>query len=68
MNGSKVKVKLNSAGIKEVLKSDFMMDALKAEGTKHGEFETSFVGFDRCHVIVYKGEEDADRTDSQGLS
>lgn len=52
MRESKVKVKLNSQGIKEVLKSQFMMDAIKAEGEKRGEFETSFVGFDRCHVIV----------------
>lgn len=52
MRESKVKVKLNSQGIKEVLKSQFMMDAVRAEGEKQGEFETSFVGFDRCHVIV----------------
>lgn len=52
MNGSKVKVKLNSQGIKEVLKSQFMMDAVKSEAEKLGEFESSFVGFDRCHVIV----------------
>lgn len=52
MKDSKVKVKLNSAGIKEVLKSQFMMNAVEAEGEKLGEPETSFVGFDRCHVIV----------------
>lgn len=52
MKESKVKVKLNSQGIKEVLKSQFMMDAVMSEGEKLGEFETSFVGFDRCHVIV----------------
>lgn len=45
-------MKLNSQGIKEVLKSQFMMDAVMSEGEKLGEFETSFVGFDRCHVIV----------------
>jgi hypothetical protein len=43
---------LNSAGIKEVLKSQFMMNAVEAECEKLGEPETSFVGFDRCHVIV----------------
>ena len=52
MRESKVKVKLNSQGIKEVLKSQFMMDAVKSEGEKLGNFETSFVGFDRGHVIV----------------
>lgn len=52
MNESKVKVKLNSQGIKEVLKSQFMMDAIMSEGEKRGEIETSFIGFDRCHVIV----------------
>ena len=52
MKESKVKVKLNSQGIKEVLKSQFMMDAIMSEGEQLGTPETSFVGFDRCHVIV----------------
>lgn len=52
MKKSKVRVKLNSQGIKEILKSQFMMDAIMNEGEKHGEPETSFVGFDRVHVIV----------------
>lgn len=52
MKESKVKVKLNSKGIKEVLKSQMMMDAMEAEAEKHGEPESSFVGFDRCHVLV----------------
>ena len=63
MNGSKVKVKLNSAGIKEVLKSQFMMDAIMSEGEKLGDPDTSFVGFDRCHVIV-KESGNANRTNS----
>lgn len=62
-----VKVKLNSPGIKEVLKSQFMMDAIKSEGEKLGEFESSFVGFDRCHVII-KENGNADRRDGQGTS
>ena len=57
MKDSKVKIKLNSSGIKEVLKSQFMMDAIMAEGEKQGDIETSFVGFDRCHVVVFKGKE-----------
>jgi len=52
LKDTKVKIKLNSAGIKEVLKSQFMMDTIMAEGEKKGEIETSFVGFDRCHVVV----------------
>lgn len=52
MKESKVKIKLNKQGIKEVLKSQFMMDAVKAEAERLGDYESSFVGFDRCHVIV----------------
>ena len=63
MNGSKVKVKLNSLGIKEVLKSQFMMNAVMSTGEKLGDPETSFVGFDRCHVIV-KEKGNANRADS----
>ncbi len=63
MKDSKVKIKLNSKGIKEVLKSQFMMDAVQAEAEKLGDFETSFVGFDRCHVIV-KENGNADRANS----
>ena len=63
MKDSKVKIKLNSKGIKEVLKSQFMMNAVQAEAEKLGDFETSFVGFDRCHVIV-KENGNADRANS----
>ena len=63
MKDSKVKIKLNSQGIKEVLKSQFMMDAVQAEAEKLGDFETSFVGFDRCHFIV-KENGNADRANS----
>ena len=52
MKDSKVEVKLNSAGIKAILKSQFMMDAIMSEAESHGDIETSFVGFDRCHVVV----------------
>ena len=57
MKNSKVKVKLNSSGVVEVMKSQFMMDALMNEAEKLGEVESSFVGFDRCHVLVYEGKE-----------
>ena len=56
-----MKVKLNSTGIKEVLKSQFMMDAIMNEGEKLGEVETSFVGFDRCHAIVRSEDDRTDR-------
>ena len=59
MSDTKVKVKLNSSGIRAVLQSQFMMDAITAEAEKIGEIDSSFVGFDRCHVIV-KENEDAD--------
>lgn len=57
MKNSKVKVKLKKSGVIEVLKSQFMMDAIMNEAEKLGEIESSFVGFDRCHVVVYKGKE-----------
>ena len=60
MNDSKVKIKLNSSGIREVLKSDFMMDAVMDAAEKQGEIETSFVGFDRVQVIVRTEESNAD--------
>ena len=56
MKNSKVKVKLKKSGVIEVLKSQFMMDAVMNEAEKLGEIESSFVGFDRCHVVVYKGK------------
>lgn len=60
MKDSKVRIELNSAGIKEVLKSQFMMNAIVSEGEKLGEPETSFVGFDRVHVIVKENGKNAD--------
>jgi hypothetical protein len=58
LKNSKVKVKLKSSGVVEVLKSQFMMDALLNEAERHGEVDSSFVGFDRCHVIVRKDKGD----------
>ena len=60
MKNSKVKVKLNSSGVVEVLKSQFMMDAVLNEAEKLGKVESSFVGFDRCHAVVYKGKDTND--------
>ena len=60
MNDSKVEVKLNSSGIREVLQSDFMMNAVMDVAATQGEIETSFVGFDRVQVIVNTEEGNAD--------
>ena len=37
-----------------------MMNAIVSEGEKLGEPETSFVGFDRVHVIVKENGKNAD--------
>lgn len=60
MKNSKVKIKLNSSGIREVLKSQMMMDAVMDVAESEGEIETSFVGFDRVQVIVNTEEGNAD--------
>lgn len=60
MSDSKVKIKLNSSGIREVLKSQVMMDAVMGVAESEGEIETSFVGFDRVQVIVNTEEDNAD--------
>lgn len=46
------KVEPNPDGIKALLQSQEVMDTLLAEGEKIGSIETSFVGFDRCHVVI----------------
>ena len=60
MKNSKVKIKLNNSGIREVLKSQMMMDAVMDVAENEGEIETSFVGFDRVQVIVNTEEGNAD--------
>ena len=60
MRDSKVKIKLNSSGIREVLKSQMMMDAVMDVAEGQGEIETSFVGFDRVQVIVKTEDNNAD--------
>lgn len=49
-----IKVDLNRSGIKQILQSDGMMAALKGhvQTVGKGVEETSFVGFDRAHVLV----------------
>lgn len=60
MRDSKVKIKLNSSGIREVLKSQNMMDAVMNVAEDQGEIETNFVGFDRVQVIVKTEDNNAD--------
>ena len=57
--GFKVKdFKLNRSGIKTILQSDGMADALAANAANvgTGTVEQTFVGFDRVHVLVSTGE------------
>ena len=60
MRDSKVKIKLNSSGIREVLKSQIMMDAVMNVAEDQGDIDTNFVGFDRVQVIVKTEENNAD--------
>ena len=52
MKDTKVKFKPNSSGIRALLQSQMMMDAVQNQARSHGEVEHSFVGFDRVQVIV----------------
>lgn len=60
MRDSKVKIKLNSSGIREVLKSQNMMDAVMNIAEDQGDIENNFVGFDRVQVIVKTEDNNAD--------
>ena len=60
MRDSKVKIKLNSSGIREILKSQNMMDAVMDVAEGQGDIETNYVGFDRVQVIVKTEENNAD--------
>lgn len=60
MSNSKVKIKLNSSGIREILKSQNMMDAVMNVAEDQGDIETNFVGFDRVQVIVKTEDSNAD--------
>ena len=52
MKDTKVKFKPNSSGIRALLQSQMMMDAVQNQARSQGEVERSFVGFDRVQVIV----------------
>lgn len=58
MKESKVKIVLKRMGIREILKSQMMMDALKSEAVKHGEIEDGFVGLYRCNVSIKENKDD----------
>lgn len=52
MKDTKVKFKLNKSGIRALLQSQMMMDAVQNQARSQGEVDHSFVGFDRVQVIV----------------
>lgn len=53
LNGLKVtKVKLNSKGVRALLQSEEVRQELLRQGRQMGEVESSYVGFDRVHVVV----------------
>ena len=62
MNDTKVRVKLNSSGIRALLKSQMMMDGIMDQAASQGEIDATYVGFDRVQVVVKKqeGESNAD--------
>lgn len=49
---SNVTIELNKNGIRELLQSDEIMKEVESVARTRGEISESFVGFDRCHVIV----------------
>ena len=57
MKDSKVKIDwMNWKGFKQVRQSQMVMDALLNEAKAVGDVETSYVGIDRCHVIVKEND------------
>lgn len=62
----KVTIKLNKTGIRRILQSEMMMQAVTNVAEHKGEVDKSFVGFDRVQVIVKEGE--YDREDGSQLS
>lgn len=45
-------IEFHSDGFKALLQSQEIMSVLLEQGEKMGTVEDSFVGFDRCHVVV----------------
>lgn len=53
------KVKLNKSGVIKLLKSQDIMNELEKVGSAHyEEIDSTFVGFDRCHVVCKETEND----------
>ena len=52
MSDTKVRFELNRSGVRDVLQSQMMMDAIMDEAQKVGEVDSSYVGFDRVQVVV----------------
>lgn len=58
-----VKIKLNSPGIRALLSSQEMKNAIAKEAVARGEIVKTFIGGDRIHVIIKEGgETDAGRS------
>lgn len=55
----KAKFELDKAGVRSILRSQMMMDAVMEIAPSQGEIDTSYVGTNRVHVIV-KEDENAD--------
>ena len=56
MNDTKVRIKLNSSGIRALLQSQMMMDGIMDQAASQGEIDATYVGFDRVQVVVKKQE------------
>jgi len=53
------KVKLKKSGVIKLLKSQEIMDELQKVGSQHfEEIDSTFVGFDRCHVVCKENKND----------
>ena len=54
------KIKLDSKGIRQFLKSPEVMEEIKSVAHKEGQIVKDYIGFDRAHVVVKEGKSNAD--------
>lgn len=53
------RVQLNKSGLIALLKSQDIMDGLESVANQQGyEIDSTFVGFDRCHVVCKESGND----------
>lgn len=57
-----VRIKLNHTGIRALLQSDEMANAIKHEAASRGAINRVYIAGDRVCVIVKEGGKDADRS------